>query len=49
MDLAAPLGIGGLWISIFSWQLSQRSLIPINDPQYETVLEQAQAHASHSG
>ena len=47
MDLAAPVGIGGLWISIFSWQLSQRPLIPINDPQYETVLQQAQAHASH--
>lgn len=42
MDVVAPLAIGGLWISAFVWQLSKRSLIPINDPQYETVLEQAQ-------
>ena len=43
MDVVAPLAIGGLWISTFLWQLAKRSLIPINDPQYESVLEQAQA------
>lgn len=40
MDLVAPIGFGGIWLAVFAWQLSKRSLIPINDPQYESVLEQ---------
>ena len=43
--IVAPIAIGGLWLSMFAWELSKRSLIPINDPQYESVLEQA--HAGH--
>lgn len=45
MYLVAPLAFGGLWLAMFTWQLSKRPLIPINDPQLESVLEQA--HASH--
>ena len=30
---------------MFGWELSKRPLIPINDPQYESVLEQKHAHA----
>jgi hypothetical protein len=45
MDVVAPVAIGGLWLAMFALQLSKRSLIPINDPQYESVLEQA--HAEH--
>ncbi|HKR22445.1 MAG TPA: hypothetical protein VJS17_07620 [Pyrinomonadaceae bacterium] len=45
LDVIALLGFGGIWLGIFSWQLGKRSLIPINDPQYESVLEQA--HAGH--
>ncbi|HKR15209.1 MAG TPA: hypothetical protein VJT15_24295 [Pyrinomonadaceae bacterium] len=45
LDVMALLGFGGLWLAIFSWQLGKRSLIPINDPQYESVLEQM--HAGH--
>jgi hypothetical protein len=41
MDLAALIGFGGLWLAMFSWQLGKRNLVPINDPQYESVLEQA--------
>jgi hypothetical protein len=44
MDLAAPIGIGGLWLGAFAWALKQRALIPINDPLYETVLEQKHEH-----
>jgi hypothetical protein len=47
MDLVAPIAIGGLWLAVFAWQLGKRALIPINDPQYETVLEQKHAHAEH--
>ena len=45
MDIVSPVAFGGLWLAMFAWQLSKRSLIPINDPQYESVLEQA--HAGH--
>lgn len=45
MDIVAPIGIGGLWLAFFAWRLSKRPLIPINDPQFETVLEQKHAHA----
>lgn len=47
MDLIAPIGMGGLWLATFAWALRQRPLIPINDPLYETVLEQKHAHAGH--
>ena len=41
MDVASPLGIGGIWLAMFSWQLQQRPLVPLNDPQLESVLEEA--------
>jgi hypothetical protein len=41
MDLAALIGFGGIWLAVFAWQLGKRNLVPINDPQYESVLEQA--------
>lgn len=43
MDLIALVGFGGLWLAFFTSQLGKRSLIPINDPQFESVL--AQMHA----
>jgi len=45
LDVIAPIGMGGLWLAMFAWELSKRPLIPINDPQYESVLEQKHAHA----
>jgi hypothetical protein len=45
LDVIALLGMGGLWLAVFTWQLGKRSLIPINDPQYESVLEQM--HVNH--
>jgi hypothetical protein len=44
MDVVAPIAIGGLWLAFYAWQLQQRSLLPINDPQLEQALE---AHAEH--
>jgi len=38
------IGFGGLWLALFTWQLSKRPLVPINDPQFDSVL--AQMHAS---
>ena len=47
MDLVAPIALGGLWLGMFARALTRRALIPINDPTYETVLEQKHAHAGH--
>jgi hypothetical protein len=47
MDLVAPIGMGGLWLGFFARALTKRPLMPINDPLYETVLEQKHAHAGH--
>ncbi|MCM3903821.1 MAG: hypothetical protein ND866_19130 [Pyrinomonadaceae bacterium] len=49
MDFVAPIAMGGLWFAMFSWQLKKRPLIPINDPQYDSVLAEAQTpvHAEH--
>ncbi len=44
MDVVAPIGLGGLWLSLFARALGRRPLIPINDPLYETVLEQVHSH-----
>ena len=40
LDVISLLGFGGLWLAFFTWQLGKRSLIPINDPQFESTLEQ---------
>jgi hypothetical protein len=32
MDLAAVLGIGGVWLSMFLWHLRGRPLVPLRDP-----------------
>jgi hypothetical protein len=45
MDVVAPVAFGGLWLKVFTWQLSKRPLVPLNDPELEVVLEQA--HAGH--
>jgi hypothetical protein len=47
MDVVAPIGMGGLWLGFFARALTTRPLIPINDPTYQTVLEQKHAHAGH--
>lgn len=45
MDVVAPVAIGGLWLAAYAWELGKRPLVAINDPQYESVMEQA--HAAH--
>jgi hypothetical protein len=34
LDLVAFLGIGGIWFATFSWFLTARPLLPINDPRF---------------
>ena len=47
MDFVGPIAIGGLWLAAYCWQLEKMPLVAINDPRYETVLEQAHAHSGH--
>lgn len=50
MDLAAPLGVGGIWMAAFLSQLKSRPLVPLHDPDYEAAagnvahLEGASSH-----
>jgi hypothetical protein len=34
LDIAAPLGIGGIWIAVFLRQLQALPLLPMNDPRF---------------
>jgi hypothetical protein len=38
MDFVAPVGIGGVWLAYFTWQLGRRPLLPLNDPYLEEAL-----------
>jgi len=44
MDIAAPLGIGGLWLAAFFRQLKARPVVPLRDPLFETVVLKVHAH-----
>jgi len=44
MDLAAPLGIGGVWLWMFWSQLRQRPLLPVGDPYLQDALESSGGH-----
>ncbi|MGE0444911.1 MAG: hypothetical protein AB7P99_06750 [Vicinamibacterales bacterium] len=44
LDLAAPLGIGGLWLWHFYTQLKQRPLLAVGDPYLRESLETAGGH-----
>ena len=43
LDAIALIGFGGAWLALFAWQLGKRPLIPINDLQFESVMEQQHA------
>lgn len=38
LDIAVPIGIGGLWLALFFWHLKRRPLIALNDPRFEYLL-----------
>ena len=42
-DVLAPLGIGGLWVAMFLWQLKARPLLPLGEPYLQGALE----HGKH--
>ncbi|HYL47538.1 MAG TPA: hypothetical protein VEU52_10960 [Candidatus Limnocylindrales bacterium] len=38
-DVFALLGIGGLWIAAFLWQVKKMPLLPLKDPRFEGALQ----------
>jgi hypothetical protein len=44
LDLAAPLGIGGLWLWMFFTELRQRPLLAAGDPYLRQALESGGGH-----
>lgn len=49
LDFTAPIGIGGIWLAYFLFQLEKRSLMPINEPHLGEALGHGreQIAASH--
>jgi hypothetical protein len=43
MDILAPVGIGGIWIAVFIWQLRPMPLVPVQHSYAEEVLERGRA------
>ncbi len=39
MDLATPVGLGGLWMAFFLQKLRKRPLLPLHDPRFDEVLQ----------
>jgi hypothetical protein len=39
LDLAALVGLGGIWVSVFIGRLKSRSLVPVHDARVETHLQ----------
>jgi hypothetical protein len=48
-DLAAVLGLGGLWLAAFVFFLNSRPLLANHDPALVELRHHDAAHASHSG
>jgi hypothetical protein len=44
MDVALPLGMGGIWFAYFIWQLQRMPILPVHDPRMEEIAEQAVEH-----
>ncbi len=38
MDFLAPLGLGGVWLAYFLWQLQRQPLLPLHDYNREAAL-----------
>jgi hypothetical protein len=39
MDFTLPIGLGGIWLAGFLWQLERRPLLPVGEPNLEEALE----------
>jgi hypothetical protein len=44
MDFAAPIGMGGLWLAYFFFNLRQRPILPVNAPDLQRALDHGRHH-----
>lgn len=44
LDLVVPLGLGGIWVAAFLWQLGKRPLLPVQDAHLEEAIAHGEAH-----
>jgi hypothetical protein len=44
LDLAAPLGIGGIWVWMFFTELAKRPLLAAGDPYLRESLQSGGGH-----
>jgi hypothetical protein len=44
MDVALPLGLGGIWFAYFLRQLQRMPILPVHDPRMEEIVAQAVEH-----
>ncbi|MGH9833219.1 MAG: hypothetical protein ACREBD_32460 [Blastocatellia bacterium] len=49
VHVAAMIGMGGVWLGWFFWQLRQRALLPASDPQLPEVLARGEHLLSFEG
>jgi hypothetical protein len=38
MDFLTPIGVGGLWLAYFCWQLKRSPIVPLHDPSQEVAV-----------
>ena len=43
LDLALPIGLGGVWLGVFAQQLKTRPLLPVGEPEVRQILAEAGA------
>jgi hypothetical protein len=44
MDIAALVGLGGIWFALFTTNLMSRALLPVRDPELTNALKTAAGH-----
>jgi hypothetical protein len=44
MNVALPLGMGGIWFAYFLWQLQRMPILPVHDPRMHEIAAQAAQH-----
>ncbi len=44
LDVAALVGIGGLWIALFAWVLRRQSMLTLRDSAHEALLQEVAGH-----
>lgn len=44
MDIVAPVALGGLFVTVFLWQLGTRPILPVGEPWLDDAVEQGAGH-----